>query len=391
MRFLFSIQPAASHLQPLVPVGRELQRRGHEVAVVCSRSFCGVAEGFGFKAIPAGLDWLRAEAEAYFPELRQLPPQQRYAWILSNIYSRDAARCLIPELHNLCTTWRPDVVIRDQMEFASWLVAEKLNIPQASYGYGLGFLPEDQNVVRSQLTELRRELRLPPDDNLTTIFRHLRLEFAPRSYLGTGIPRNGDTHHIRAQIADCPNGTPSPTWISFLGRRPVVVATLGNTYNRTPGIFEAIIAALADEPLDLVLMIGRNRKREEFGKLPANVRVEQYVPLSLLLPHADVTICHAGFNTIFSAVAAGTPLVLIPIDSDQPAGALRCAKLGLGLMLDSRGLGPDAVRNAVSVALAEPRYRHAVDAFRHELNALPGAAHAASLLESIAIEGVAAA
>ena len=360
------------------------------MVVVCSRLFCGVVEEFGFKAIPAGLDWLRAEPEEYFPQLRQVPPQERYAWILSNVYGDRAARCLIPELLDLCAGARPDVVLRDQMEFASWLVAEKLNIPHVSYGYGLGFLQADQQIVKPKLAQLRREFNLPSDNGLSTLFRHLRLEFAPRSYLGKGAQGNGVTHHIRAPIADCPPNTLSPDWIRHLGRRPVVVATLGNTYNRTPGIFEAIIAALAREPIDLILMIGRNRRREDFGYVPANVRIEQYVPLSLLLLHADVTICHAGYNTIFTSVAAGTPLVLIPIDSDQPAGALRCTQLGLGLMLDSRQLRLEEVRDAVRQVLIDARYRRAVADFRRELEALPDAAHAASLLESVATRGVVA-
>jgi UDP:flavonoid glycosyltransferase YjiC (YdhE family) len=390
VRFLFSVQPAASHLQPLVPVGRELLNRGHEVAIVCSRPFCGVVREFGFKAIPAGLDWLRAEAEKFFPQLRPLPSQERYGWILSNVYGDRAARRLIPELLDLCASLRPDVVLRDQMEFASWLVAEKLNIPHVSYGYGLGFLEADQKIVGPKLSQLRSELNLLPDDNLSTIFRHLRLEFAPRSYLGKATNGPCVTHFIRARINDCPSNTPSPDWIGHLGRRPVVVATLGNTYNRTPGIFETIIAALAREPIDLILMIGRNRRREDFGRVPANVRIEQYVPLSLLLPHADVTICHAGYNTIFTSVAAGTPLVLIPIDSDQPAGALRCTQLGLGLRLDSRQLRLDDLRDAVRQVLVDARYRRAVADFRRELEALPGAAHAASLLESVATRGMVA-
>lgn len=391
MRFLFSIQPAASHFQPLVPVGKELLSRGHEVAVVCSRSFSRVVEEFGFRAIPAGLDWLRAEAESYFPALRRVPPQERYAWILSNIYGDEAVRQLLPELFNLCSSWRPDVVVRDQMEFASWLVAEKLNIPHVSYGYGLGFLQADQNLVGPRLSQFRSECSLPPDYNLATLFCHLRIEFAPRSYLGKGTPYSSVTHHIRAPIIDCPPYTSPPEWVGQLGHRPLVVATLGNIHNRTPGVFEAIIAALADEPLDLVVVIGRNREGSEFSKPPSNVRIEQYVPLSLLLPRADVTICHGGFNTIFTAVVSGTPLVLIPIDSDQPTGALRCTELGLGLTLDSRRLQPDIVRNAVRMALWEPHYRRAVATFRREIEALPDAAHAASLLESVATESIVAA
>ncbi|MFL6246059.1 MAG: glycosyltransferase [Thermoanaerobaculia bacterium] len=387
MRFLFSVQPAAGHLQPLTPIGRELRSRGHEVAVVCSPSFAPAVEELGLPAIPLGLDWLRAEPERTFPALHDIAPGERYAWILANVYGDAAARRLIPGLLELFESWRPDVVIRDQMEFGSWLVAEKTGIPHVSYGYGLGFQEPDQIVLRPILARLRGELGLAPDPMLDTIFRHLRLEFAPRSYLGG--PASGDAvrRHVRHHPIDGGDETPVPDWIGGLGSRPVVVATLGTNYNRTPGVFETIIEALAGEPLDLVVTIGRNRDPRELGAPPANVRIEQYVPLSQLLPHADVTICHAGFNTIFTAVAAGTPLVLIPIDSDQPAGALRCRDLGLGPMLNRRQLTPALVRDAVRSVLHESRYGDAVAAFRREMEALPGTAETASLLESLAVTG----
>jgi UDP:flavonoid glycosyltransferase YjiC (YdhE family) len=340
-------------------------------------------EDVGLPVIPAGIDWLRAEPERTFPALQAIAPAERYAWILSNVYADAAARRLFPELLELFDAWRPDVVVRDQMEFASWLVAEKLEIPHVSYGYGLGFQEPDQVVVRPILGRLRDELGLGPDPQLDSIFRHLRLEFAPRSYLGG--PASGDAvrHHVRHHPHDGGNETPRPEWLRALGHRPVVVATLGNNYNRTPGVFETIIEALAGEPLDLIVTIGRNRDPSEFGTPPPNVRIERYVPLSQLLPHADVTICHAGFNTIFTAVAAGTPLVLIPIDSDQPTGALRCRDLGLGPMLNRRQLSAEIVRDAVREVLAEARYRNAVTAFRKELEALPGTEGTASLLEAL--------
>ena len=240
MRFLFSVQPAAGHLQPLTPIGRELRSRGHDVAVVCSPSFAPAVEELGLPVIPLGLDWLRAEPERTFPVLQDIAPAERYAWILANVYGDASARRLFPELLELFESWRPDVVVRDQMEFGSWLVAEKAGIPHVSYGYGLGFQEPDQIVLRPILGRLRDELGLAPDPMLETIFRHLRLEFAPRSYLGG--PASGDAvrRHVRHHPTDGGDETPAPEWIRDLGRRPVVVATLGNNYNRTPGVFETI-------------------------------------------------------------------------------------------------------------------------------------------------------
>src|SRR5271156_2728059 len=130
------------------------------------------------------------------------------------------------------------------MEFASWLIAEALAIPHVSYGYGLGFQDPDRALAGPGLARLRQEAGLAPDDGLAPLFRHLRLEFAPQAYLIPGATRIPRTHHIGYRPSDEQSGIALPRWLGELGSRTVVVATLGNNYNRTPGIFETIIAAL---------------------------------------------------------------------------------------------------------------------------------------------------
>jgi UDP:flavonoid glycosyltransferase YjiC (YdhE family) len=385
MRFLISVAPAASHLQPVVPIARELRRRGHAVGVISTPSFRPEVEALGLDSISAGLDWLRAEPERFFSEFRAVLPGQSCDWLIAHVYASEMPRRLYPEIIELCREWRPDAILRDQAEFASWLAAERLGIPHASYGYGLGQLESELALMRPPLAALRQELGFAPDDQLDTLYRHLRLEFAPASYLPASARRIPHTHHLRFEPPD--DGGELPESIGRLGAQPLVVVTFGNNYNRIPGLFESIIEALSDEGVDLVFAIGRNRRAEEFGALPPNVHVEPYVPLSRLLPRADLLLCHAGFNTIMTAVITGTPMVLLPIDSDQPVHAESCRALGMARVIEkSAGFGADW-RREVRAALADPELPHAVARFREALLALPGAPYAANLMESLAADG----
>ena len=383
MRFLFSVQPAAGHLQPIAPVARELRRRGHDVRLATTPSFCGAARAHGLDAIPIGIDWSRANPEVAFPELAAVDPTARYEWILRNVYAGRAARRTTAEMIGALADWRPDLVVRDQMEFGSLLAAELAGIPHASYGYGQGLLAADRRLAGAALEPLRAELGLEPDPRLDSAFRFLRLEFAPRDYLAPGAPREPNTHHLRPEGADDRRGRGLPPGIAELGS-PLVVVTLGNNYNRTPGLFETAISALADEPYDVVLTVGENRDPADLGPLPHNLRAVRYAPLSLLLPRADLTVCHAGFNTVMSAVAAGTPLVLVPLDSDQPAQARRCAELGLGRVVEPEAITTELLRREVRAVLADRDYGRATAAFGAQLAALPPTAHGAGLLEELA-------
>src|SRR5215213_4953782 len=71
MRVLFTTQPATSHLHPLVPLARALREAGHEVTFACAEPFRPEVEASGIASFPAGLNWLVADAERYFPQLRQ--------------------------------------------------------------------------------------------------------------------------------------------------------------------------------------------------------------------------------------------------------------------------------------------------------------------------------
>jgi UDP:flavonoid glycosyltransferase YjiC (YdhE family) len=62
-------------------------------------------------------------------------------------------------------------------------------------------------------------------------------------------------------------------------------------------VFRLFLEALVDEPIDLIVTVGRSVEPAAFGSLPTNVHLEQYVPHSLLLSSVDAVVCHAGFNT----------------------------------------------------------------------------------------------
>ena len=386
MRFLFATHPSVGHLQPVVPIARELLGRGHDVRVVAARSFQPVVRELGLEPLEAGLDWSRADPERAFPAVAGVPPAERYRWLLTNVYADAAARRTTDDLRAAFREWLPDVVVHQQMELGSLLAAQLAGIPHASFGFGQGVVASDRRIGGPALAPLRVGLGLEADPELVAGFDFLRFEFAPAAYLAPDAVRRETTHHIRPDpIEYAPAGTLAEVAPEL--EAPAVVVTLGMNYNRTPGVFEAAIEALAEEPVNVVVTVGPNRDPVELEPLPGNVRAVRYVPLAQLLPDADVVVCHGGFNTIMAAVSAGTPVVLLPIDSDQPVQAQRCVELGLGLSVTPGELSPQSIRRAVAAVRSDPRYRVATAEFREELESLPSFADAADLLERLATDG----
>ena len=176
-----------------------------------------------------------------------------------------------------------------------------------------------------------------------------------------------------------------PVWIDELAAQPTAYLTLGTSplFNVRPSVFRAFIDGLADEPLNLVIALGSNNDPADFGPTPSNVRIERYIPQTLVFPRCDIVICHAGSGSVMAALAHGLPLVLVPIGADQPLNARRCADLGLARVLDEETLDPSVARAAVRGVLANRSYRQHAEKLRAEIEALPGPEQAVKYLERL--------
>jgi N-glycosyltransferase len=145
-------------------------------------------------------------------------------------------------------------------------------------------------------------------------------------------------------------------------------------FNKTPGALEAIIDGLSEEPVNLVVAIGSDQDASRFGTQPPNVRMAAYLPQPLLLQRCDVFVTHGGFNSVKESLAAGVPMVVVPITADQPYNAERCAAHGVGRVVGAAGRTAEAIREAVRDVLTDPGYCDNARRLQGEMSALPGAA-----------------
>jgi N-glycosyltransferase len=166
-----------------------------------------------------------------------------------------------------------------------------------------------------------------------------------------------------------------------------VLAALGTLMNTLPGLFEAIIAAVDGEPIEVVAAVGRDQDPARFGTAPRNVRIEPYVPQIQVLAECALFVTHGGFNSTKEALRLGIPLVVIPIGGDQPYSAERVEALGLGRAVSPDERDPATIRGRIREVLAEPRYRENAQRFSEEMQALPPISHAVALLEQLARDG----
>jgi MGT family glycosyltransferase len=158
-----------------------------------------------------------------------------------------------------------------------------------------------------------------------------------------------------------------------------VYVTLGTIFNRAER-FRALLDAFAEVDCDVLVTVGRAIDPAVLRPLPANARVERYVPQAEILPAASVAVGHGGSGSTLGALAHGMPLLLLPEGADQFENAFACAEAGAAVVLLPDEVTPASLREALGRLLAEPQFGEAAGRIAAEIAALPGPQEAAAAL-----------
>lgn len=383
MRIVFTCTPNYSHFHQLVPLAQAARDAGHEVAVATRAAFAPAVAAAGLRHLPAGLD---RDLDEVVPERRALPRLERAPFMQRRVFAGLLAEHMISDLLRLAESWRPDVLVREEREYGGCVAAERLGLPHAVVGVNLVGDLAPRALISEPLAAHRAAYGLPPDPELAMLYRYLRLVPFPRRLQDPALPDPPTAHHIRPVPFDRSGEEGLPDWVAALPRdRPTVYVGLGTIFN-WPAVFRAFLDGLCAEPVNVVLTVGRDQDPAAYGPQPGHVRIERYVPLSLLLPHCDLVVSNGGSGTAIAALAHGLPLVIVPIAADQPENAERCAAVGAATVVQPEDLTPATARTAVLTVLGDPAYRVAAGRVQSEVEALPGPEHALALLERLAAE-----
>ncbi len=369
MKFLFSVRPYFGHFHPMAPFAAKLSEEGHDVVFATADPFCERVAAAGFRVVKAG----------HSPQV-PTPPGVVDDTRLN--YGTWVTRLKTNDLLAFAGNWRPQVIVREQTDFASILAAEVLQLPHATIGFAQFYpLARWPHELGPTLEILRHEYGLRSDPYLDRLYPYLYLSTVPPWFdrprdqlVPTLVP-------IRPTNYDFAGPVGIPDWLDRLPERPLVYATLGTVYNKHRRFFSVVAEALAHEDVEVVCTVGPDQEPEHVVPCPPpNMHVARYIPHTLLYPRCAAIISHGGFSTVIGALCAGIPMVNVPHGSDQPGNADRTAELGAGLVLAMEDLDPDRIRAAVTQVLHEPGFRAAAGVFRDAVLQLPSVDHGARLL-----------
>lgn len=350
----------AGHLNPLVPLLHAARRRGDEVLVVGPAALAEqvAAAGFDFEA---GGEPAEVEVAPIRERLPTAPPAEASALGNRELFGRLAARALLPAMARTCARWRPDLVLRDPCEHASAAVAMRLDLPVAQVAISVAEAEWGSiGVAAPALEEL--EPGLTAVERSTPYLTRFPAELDPSPF--------PDTVRFRP---DEPGSGPLPDWWAG-DPAPLAYVTFGTVLGHMTiagGVYRAALRAFDGLRVRVLMTVGHRIDPSVLDPLPAGVHAERWVDQERVLPSADVVVCHGGSGTVYAALAAGVPVVVVPVFADQFENGRRIAAAGAGVVVEVDGGSRSRVvderdapriRAAVEAVLATPRYRERAEA-----------------------------
>ena len=372
-RFLMTLWDGGGNAPPELTIARRLVARGHEVHVLGDPTLAGAAAAVGCSFSP----WSRApnrsthdlsddpltdwEIEDPLDVLRRLRDQ-----LMSGAASDFAAETTIA-----MNAFRPDALLPDAQLFGSIIAAEAAGLPVAVLNPNLWMVPTPgvgdaavlrlvTRVVNGGLPELnaaRAEYGLEPlssfYDQILGADRILVLSSETFDASAAFVPDN--VRYVGPVLDD-------PTWIApwkspwpESNTSPLILVGFSSVYQNHGPLMQRVIDALATMEVRALVPLGQMLQSSELVAAD-NVVVVPSAPYSVVLESAAVVVSHCGHGTTMKALAAGVPMVCIPLGRDQDATAARVLEQGAGISL-SPSASSDEIRAAIAAVLANDDYR----------------------------------
>jgi MGT family glycosyltransferase len=314
---------------------------------------------------------------------------------------------------------KPDMLVTDFAFFSAYLAAEITNIPCATvYHSGLPFkgklippfasgLPIGENaqvlgkkffrreqfVLRrldSRINRVRHKFGLAPitTESLSTPYsKWLNLIVSAEAI---EAPRDNLTENTFF-IGPCfgkRNGDSSSFPFDQLHQdKYKVYVSLGTVFNNKPHVFRKIMDALDNPDYQVIISAGGAFAKLKKSVIPKNVMLFPSVPQVDLLPKVDLVIGHGGNNTTNETLAAGKPLIIMPIGGEQGDNASRIEYLKVGLRININHFDENEIKAKVNTIRTNQQFHQRAIELKEALEKTDGSKTASKLIEFVAQTG----
>ena len=360
----------AGHFNPLVAFLHAARRRGDEVLTVGPPALREMVESAGFP-FRAGGEPSEEQVAAIRERLPVVPAAE--ASVLGNreLFGRLATAAMLAGMEDAWGDWAPDLVLRDPTEYASAGLAARTRTPIAQVAISLaeaeaGSIAAAAPALEEHRQGLVSELRAQP------YLTRFPASIDPSPFADT--VRYHEPPETPVSLPDWWRGSDAPliymTFGTVLGHMSIAAET-----------YRVALEAVKRTNARVLLTVGRRFDASTLGPVPANVHVAPWIDQARVVEHADLVVCHGGSGTALGALAAGVPVVMVPLFADQFENARRIAATRAGRVVEApittggarsiNAASPIEIVRSIEDVLGDVTYRDRARAIGAEMAATP--------------------
>jgi UDP:flavonoid glycosyltransferase YjiC (YdhE family) len=383
MRILLCSTGLAGHFNPLVPFCEAARERGDEVFVVVPPSLASVVEVLGvahYLSDPPD----PTKSKELWRRAARLPHAQAARLLDGEFFGRLSTEAMLETVESACDTFAPDLILREPCAYAGAVVATRRSIEHAQVA--ISTARTEWSVI-----ELVASILEDFEGDMADVLRQTRyLSRLPSSLDPSPFPRT-----LRYRENTVPEVVRPSRWAE--GSGPLIYLTFGTVaggLDTAESAFRRAIEAVSGLDVRVLVTTGTGFNPRALGAVPANVVVESWVPQASVFPFASMVLCHGGSGTTYGALAAGLPIVFVPMFADQRTNARLIAVAGAGIVIDVGSKSEPGfraieatdvprIRAAVLEVLAKSSYPLAAQVIAEEISATGSARDCLDELSSL--------
>lgn len=398
-------------VRPYILLGKELQKRGHDITIAAFEEFENMTTENGLKFYPLSGNVIKYMANLMKPGVKGVAFLKSF---------EDAIRDVAPILLNdmMCSCEGADAMICTFMGSLFYSIAEKYNIPCIQ----THFYPMDPNEV-VQISAAPGQGLGKMWNRLTYTVGYLLISLLEKRYLTQWREENGmeprkmytkpDYHAgentVPVIYAISPMVLPRPkawdenihmtgfwwdnepvTWEApedlqaFLeqGEPPVYIGFGSMVSEDMNDIFDKVLEAVKEANVRAVICQGWGGKQAALQANP-NIYFTEYVSHDWLFPKVKAVVHHGGAGTTAAGLRYGKPTLVVPFGGDQPFWGSRVYSMGCGPKpLSREKLTVQTLTQRLVELTAHESYRVAAEECGVRLSAENGTSNAADIVEN---------
>ncbi len=334
--------PGEGHINPTIALIEELIERGEQVVYYCIEDYRTKIEKTGAEFRPY---------ENFLPgsisekDRKDFNPQEMVKRLVKGMDE------VIDEVLPVVKAEDYDYVIYDNNFAAGKIIAEQLQIPAISSCTTFALNKKVMEEFMKNRENMKMEI--PEDNELTQILKKWqeRYQFSVHSFPDV-MNQPGELTLVYTSELYQPFAEEFDESFTFVGPslkerkdvesfsfedlpdKPLIYISMGTVFNDQPEFYQKCFEAFKDSSATVLMSVGKKTDIRQFGDIPDNVDVYNYVPQLDVLQHADVFITHGGMNSSSEGLYFGVPMIVIPAGGDQPIIAERIEELEAGIHVE---------------------------------------------------------